>query len=89
MRALRFTQGPRGAPLIPRDVERHLVLGGGRSVLALVVLALFLFVPRRVIANVFHFSLRQCVPNCAASVEFASAVVDDCPCETTFITSSK
>ena len=39
-----------------------------------------------VIANVFHYVL---LPNCAASVDPASAVVDDCPFEITFITSSK
>ena|GEM_PF-957122 len=39
-----------------------------------------------VVANIVHYVLP---PNCAASVEPASAVVDDCPFEITFITSSK
>ena len=54
------------------------------------VLALFLghiiFFFDLVIANVFHYVL---LPNCAASVEPSSAVVDDCPFEITFMTSSK
>ena len=54
-------------------------------ILALFLVHLILFFDP-VVPNVFHYVL---LPNCAASVDPASAVVDDCPFEITFITSSK
>src|SRR5436305_330740 len=84
----RIGMAARTRPLssIARNVKRHFLALRRAFVLALLFFALVFLFLDAVVANVFHHGL---LPNCAASVEPASAVVDDCPFEITFITSSK